>query len=199
MIAYLQGKLAYKCPTYILVDVQGVGYMVHISMHTYGQIGPEENIKILTFFRPTEDAHLLYGFMTEDERKLFTHLISVSGIGLNTARLMLSSMQPAEIEAAIVNEDVATIQRIKGIGIKTAQRTIIELKDKLRKERIENPAQTSINTSPLYNNSRSEALQALAALGFAKAAAESTIANIIKNNAETLTVEQLIKLALKQM
>ena len=202
MITYLKGKLIHKNPAYVIIDVQGIGYHVHISLHTYGQLADTAEVMLHTYFRPTEDAHLLYGFAEESERKLFVHLISVSGIGLNTARLMLSSLSPTELEHAILSGDATTIQRIKGIGTKTAQKAVIELQDKLLKDSKEQVTAIGAGktvSSPTYNNARVEALQALTMLGFTRNAAETVLNQIAKNSAEPLTVEQYIKLALKQL
>ena len=133
MIAHLNGKLIEKNPTTLVIECGGVGYEVKISLTTFSSIGADESIKIFTQLIVREDAHLLYGFASKEEREMFNHLISVSGIGPNTAMIMLSSLTPDEVAHAIQSEDVKTIQSIKGIGIKTAQRVIIDLKDKMLK------------------------------------------------------------------
>ena len=135
MFAYIDGKLTFKCPTYIVVEAGGVGYHVNISLNTYSALANTERCKVYTWLHVKEDAHTLYGFADEGERTLFLHLISVSGIGPATCRMMLSSITPAEIQAAIISADVVLIQRIKGIGAKTAQRLILEWQDKLKKEK----------------------------------------------------------------
>ena len=131
MITQIKGRLEEKSPTYVVIDCQGIGYEVNISLHTYSQLGQDENIKLFTHLQIREDSHTLFGFFTLMERSVFRLLLSVSGIGASTARTMLSSLEPQQIQRAIVNEDLATIKSIKGIGLKTAQRVLIELKDKM--------------------------------------------------------------------
>lgn len=194
MIHHIKGKLVQKTPTNIVVEASGVGYFINISLHTYAQIVDEESILIYTHLNIREDAHVLYGFFDESERRLFTHLISVSGIGPNTARMMLSSISPQEIQEAIVRGDVALVQKIKGIGPKSAQRLILELQDKLKKEGSE-----TLLSAPLNNTAKEEALSALIMLGFAKNSAEKVLDQIIKVDGSTLSVERLIKSALKNL
>lgn len=189
MIAQLNGRLIEKNPTSIIIDCGGVGYEVRISLYSFSLLGAEENIRIYTKMIVREDAQLLYGFMTTDEREMFNHLISVSGIGPNTAMIMLSSLQTAEIAQAIQTEDVRTIQAIKGIGAKTAQRVIIDLKDKMLKLGL-----SSENVSSQDNTTRFEALSALVSLGFDKKSAERALDKIADVND---SVEKLIKGALK--
>jgi holliday junction DNA helicase RuvA len=189
MIAQLNGKLVEKNPTEIIVECGGVGYEVKISLNTYTAIGAGEAIRIFTKLIVREDAQLLYGFATKEEREMFNFLISVSGIGPNIAMIMLSSLVPEEIAHAIQSEDVATIQRIKGIGAKTAQRVIIDLKGKVMKI-----AERSENTSGEGNINRFDALNALVSLGFDKKAAEKAIEKVDSGG---LVVEKLIKEALK--
>jgi len=189
MIAQLNGKLVEKNPTEIIVECGGVGYEVKISLNTYTAIGTGEAIRIFTKLIVREDAQLLYGFATKEEREMFNFLISVSGIGPNIAMIMLSSLVPEEIAHAIQSEDVATIQRIKGIGAKTAQRVIIDLKGKVMKI-----AERSENTSGEGNINRFDALNALVSLGFDKKAAEKAIDRVDSGG---LVVEKLIKEALK--
>lgn len=189
MIAHLNGRLVEKTPTHIIVECAGVGYWVRISLNAYSKIGNDENIRILTQLQVREDAHILYGFYSDKEREMFNHLISVSGIGANTAMLMLSAMSSEEIAAAIVSENVALIQAIKGIGAKTAQRVILDLKDKVVK--------SDFGTENLFrpnNTNQNDALTALLALGFEKKKAEKAVEKVTKENQ---TVEQLIKEALK--
>src|SRR6186997_1885479 len=169
MISFLKGKLIHKDPTFVNIDVGGVGYHVHISLQTYSEIKDQENILLFTHLSIREDAHVLFGFSNESEKKLFQQLISVNGIGPSTAIVMLSYMNSNELKTAIVKEDVATLQSIKGIGNKTAQRVIIELKDKLKKESWE---ESSTVSSGQHNTLRNEALSALLTLGLPKAAAE---------------------------
>jgi holliday junction DNA helicase RuvA len=197
MIAYIDGKLTYKDPAYVIIDVQGVGYEIKISLQTYAALQDgTERCKLYTFLNIREDAHILYGFKEPDEKTLFLDLVSVSGIGPSTALVMLSSMSSAEIRHALMNEDVKTIQSIKGIGAKTAQRAIIELKDKLRKENMLGTSPSSIFTVP-STKVRNEALAALVTLGIPKNVAEKSIEAILKKEGQDITVEQLIKMALR--
>ena len=194
MFEYIDGKLSFKCPTYIVVEAGGIGYHIHISLNTYSSLKETERCKIYTWLHIKEDAHTLYGFADEGERRLFLHLISVSGIGPNTGRMMLSSITPTEIQTAIVNADLPLIQRIKGIGAKSAQRLVLELQDKLKKE-----GSGSLISAPLNNTVKEEALSALMMLGFAKAASEKAIDNAVKIGGQDLSVEQMIKTALKNL
>jgi Holliday junction DNA helicase RuvA len=193
MIYHINGKLISKSPTEVVIEAGGVGYFINISLHTYSQIGPEENLKLHTYLNVREDAHTLYGFFEATERRLFTHLISVSGIGPNTARMMLSSISPLEIQEAIIKGDVPLVQRIKGIGPKSAQRLILELQDKLKKE-----GPSTLLSAPINNTSRDEALSALEVLGFVRKSAEKVIDKIIRE-APNASVEDLIKQALKNL
>ena len=189
MISHLNGKLIEKNPTTLIIECAGVGYEVKISLTTFSAISADESIKIFTQFIVREDAQLLFGFATKEEREIFNHLISVSGIGPNTAMIMLSSLTPEEIAHAIQSEDVRTIQSVKGIGIKTAQRVIIDLKDKMLK--------ISFSTENVFsqnNTNRFDALNALASLGFDKKLVEKALDRISTGEE---TVEQLIKQALK--
>ncbi|MCL4164414.1 UNVERIFIED_CONTAM: hypothetical protein GTU68_054602, partial [Idotea baltica] len=131
MFAYINGKLAHKDPTFVIIDIQGVGYEIKISLHTYGQIKDQENCKLFTYFYVKEDAQVLFGFANTHEKELFLQLLSISGVGPSTGLMVLSSLSPNEVEHAILSEDVRTIQGVKGIGAKTAQRIILELKDKV--------------------------------------------------------------------
>jgi len=194
MYAYIDGKLAFKCPTYVVIDAGGIGFQINISLNTYGAIQDTERCKLFTWLHVKEDGHTLYGFYEEGERRLFLHLISVSGIGPNTGRMILSSITPAEIQTAIVKGDVPLIQRIKGIGPKSAQRMILELQDKLKKE-----GPDSLINMPSHNTAKEEALSALVMLGFTKNVAEKTLDTAIKAGSENLSVEQLIKIALKSL
>ncbi|MCU0324452.1 MAG: Holliday junction branch migration protein RuvA [Spirosomaceae bacterium] len=197
MIAYLDGKLAYKDPTFVIIDVHGVGYQVKISLQTYAALhNTGEHCKLHTLLIIREDAHTLFGFSDADEKQLFEDLISVSGIGPSTAIMMLSAMSSAEIRHALVSEDVKSIQSIKGIGLKTAQRAIIELKDKLKKENLLGGVTPNI-FAPQNTKLRNDALQALMALGIAKNVAEKNIDTILKREGNEVTIEQLIKLALR--
>jgi holliday junction DNA helicase RuvA len=195
MIAYLEGKLTYKDATYVILDIGGIGYQVKISLTTYSIIKSLEKCKLHTYQHITENAHILFGFHDEAEKKVFMELISISGVGPNTGLMILSSLAPEELQQAIVNEDVRTIQSIKGIGAKTAQRIILELKDKMKKDGL--ITKTTNISDQVHNTVKIEALTALMTLGFNKAAAEKSIDIIVKNTKEPLSLENVIKLALK--
>jgi len=195
MITYLKGGITHKSPTYIIVEAGGIGYHVNISLHTYAQIEKLETIKILTHLHIKEDSHTLYGFAEAAERKLFVLLISVSGVGPSTAQLVLSSMSPEELQAAIIGEDVGTIKQVKGIGPKTAKRIILDLKDKIVKESVDLP----LSFSGANNTIRDEALSALVALGFSKIQAQKALKKALAEHPTTANVEGLVKLALKQL
>lgn len=195
MISFLKGILIQKDPTHVVMDVNGVGYHVNISVQTYADIKDKESILIHTHLAIREDAHVLYGFSTETEKKLFQQLISVNGVGPSTAIVMLSYMSTDELRQAIAREDAVMLQRIKGIGGKTAQRVIIELKDKVRKdlhEAIQEPI-----SGIRHNTLRSEALTALITLGITRSAAEKSVDTVLKRSGNTITLEDLVKQALK--
>ena len=189
MIGHLNGRLIEKNPTEILVECGGVGYEVKISLHTFSAIGSEEAVKIYTKLIIREDAHVLFGFFSKEEREMFNHLISVSGIGPNTAMIMLSSLVPDEIAHAIQSEDVRTIQSIKGIGAKTAQRVIVDLKDKMLKL-----TSSTENIFSTNNTNKFDALTALVSLGFDRKAAEKALDRFSTGEE---SVEMLIKEALR--
>jgi holliday junction DNA helicase RuvA len=189
MIAHINGKLVEKNPMTLIIECGGIGYEVKISLNTFSAIGLEESVKVFTQFIVREDAQLLYGFATKEEREMFNHLISVSGIGPNTAMIMLSSLVTEEIAHAIQVEDVRTIQSIKGIGVKTAQRVIVDLKDKMVKMSF-SPQISAMG----HNTNRFDALTALVSLGFDKKNAEKAIEKVSQGEE---TVEQIIKGALK--
>ena len=193
MITQIQGRLIEKYPTHVVIDCQGVGYEVHISLHTFEQLGREENIRLFTHLQIREDAHTLYGFYQTVERSVFRLLISISGIGANTARTMLSSMSPSEIQQAIVNENIAAIKAVKGIGLKTAQRVIIELKDKV--QNIAGMEEIPVIKS---NTIKEETLSALEVLGYPRKQAEKVIDNLLQSDPDR-SVEMLIKLALNKL
>ena len=193
MITHIRGRLVEKSPTAVVIDCNGVGYFIHISLHTFSQLKDDESIKLLTHLQIKEDAHQLYGFATVMEREIFRLLISVSGIGTNTARTMLSSLTPKQIRESIAAEDVALIQSVKGIGLKTAQRVIIDLKDKILK--IYDIDETLLISD---NTNKDEALSALEVLGFAKKNSERMVVKIISNNPDA-SVELIIKEALKNL
>jgi len=195
MISYLKGFISELEPTHLIIEVGGVGYHVNIPLSTFDAFKNQKEVQVLTHFHVKEDAQTLYGFYLPEERTVFLDLIGISGIGPSTAIGMLSAMNPSEIKSAIVAENVKQIQSIKGIGGKTAQRVILELKDKYKKEDlILEPNQSS---SVSNNSLRNEALSALLNLGFAKNSAEKVIDKILQANQENITLEQLIKQALK--
>ena len=193
MIAHLQGKLVEKSPTQIIIDCGGVGYHVNISLHTYSLIPNTDFIKVYTHLQIKEDAHTLFGFMEKSEREIFRLLLSVSGIGASIARTMLSSLDPKQITNAIASADVVTIQSIKGIGSKTAQRVILDLKEKVLK--LYDLDEVSMSKS---NTNRDEALSALEVLGFVRKTSEKVIEKIVKEDPEA-SVESIIKKALKSL
>lgn len=195
MISFLKGKLVHKEPTFVILDVNGIGYQASISLQTFSEIKDQENILLYTHLNIREDAHLLFGFSQESEKKLFQQLISVNGVGPSTAIVMLSYMNSQELKTAIVQENAAALQSIKGIGGKTAQRVIIELKDKLKKESWEESI-PSVSFGP-HNTLRKEALSALLTLGLPKAAAEKSVDTVLKKSGNTITLEDLVKQALK--
>jgi len=195
MIGYLSGEITIVDPTLILVDVGGIGYEVKISLSTYSKLKDSKKGKVFTYLHVKEDAHTLYGFYSPDEKSLFVKLISISGVGPSTAILMLSSMGVIEIQESIASEDVATIKRVKGIGTKTAERIVLELKDKIRKEI---GGDRIIDVVPDgFNIIREEAMIALVTLGIQKSMAEKSINQILKNAEKDVTLEEVIKLALK--
>jgi Holliday junction DNA helicase RuvA len=193
MMTHIQGKLVEKTPTHVIVDCNGTGYFINISLHTFSQITDQESIKVLTHLQVKEDSHTLYGFMSSAEREIFRLLISVSGIGANTARTMLSSLTPKQIREGIAVGDVALIQSVKGIGLKTAQRVIIDLKDKVLK--IYDIDETSLSQN---NTNKDEALSALEVLGFMKKQSERIVEKIVISTPDA-TVEFIIKEALKKL
>ena len=193
MIAHLQGKLVEKTPTDVIIDCNGVGYHVNISLHTYSLLPASDAIKLFTYLQIKEDSHTLFGFVEKSEREIFKMLLSVSGIGASIARTMLSSLEPKQIIHAIASADVVTIQSIKGIGSKTAQRVILDLKDKVLK--LYDLDDVSMSQS---NTNKDEALSALEVLGFIRKSAERVVEKIVKENPDA-TVENIIKLALKNL
>lgn len=195
MIAYIKGKMALKEPTHLIIDVNGLGYHVNISLNTFSEIKDKEEVFVHTYLHVKEDSHTLYGFHSESEKAMFLDLLSISGIGPNTALMIQSSLSASELKQAIVSEDVKTIQSVKGVGGKTAQRVILELKDKIKKEGLYEESEK--NTSGGYNTIKNEALSALMTLGINKNAAEKSIDAILKNSGNTITLEELIKLSLK--
>jgi holliday junction DNA helicase RuvA len=193
MIEYLNGPIVELNPAHVVIDINGVGYFIHISLNTYSALSGHKSSKLHIHEIIREDTHALYGFHDYDERELFRMLISVSGVGANTGILFLSSLSANELKHAIVSSDVNKLKAVKGIGLKTAQRIIVELKDKLEKTPISaNIFATSNNTA------REEALSALVTLGFVKKNAEKVIDKILSEQPDQ-PVEQIIKVALKQM
>ena len=193
MIAYLKGDFVHKSPATVQVDVNGVGYEVQISLHTYSKIQNLDKGILQTVLLIREDAHILYGFFDLAEKEMFLYLISVSGVGASTARVMLSYMKPDELASAIIQGDTRTLEGIKGIGKKSAERLVVELRDKLAKQPLDS------NISPLKNNTlQQDALNALTALGIARQQAGQAIEKTIAAN-PNLSVEELIKLALRTL
>ncbi len=193
MITHLKGRLTEKNPTHVVIDCGGVGYFVNISLHTFSQLPSSENIQLFTHLQIKEDSHTLFGFMEASEREIFRLLLSVSGIGSSTARTMLSSMTPFQIRDAIATGDVPSIQAIKGIGAKTAQRVILDLKDKVLK--IYDLDEVYPNSN---NTNKEEALSALEVLGFQRKQAEKAVDKVLSQDA-SLSVEDIIKHALKNL
>jgi len=194
MIAYLKGKLVHKEPTHVVIEVNGIGYQAGISLHTFSEIKDREDIKLFTYLHVREDAHILFGFATESEKQMFQLLISVNGVGPSTALVVLSYLAPEELKSAILHENTAALQAVKGIGGKTAQRLILELKDKLKKETME---ETPGIPGIMRNTMRQEALTALVTLGISKAQAEKSIDTLLKKSGGVISLEELVKQALK--
>ena len=193
MIAHIQGKLVEKTPTEVVIDCGGIGYHINISLHTYSLLPTSDFIKLYIHVQIKEDAHTLFGFMEKTEREIFKMMLTVSGIGASIARTMLSSLEPKQIIQSIASGDVATIQSIKGIGTKTAQRVIIELKDKVLK--LYDLDEVSLVQN---NTNKDEALSALEVLGFIRKTAEKVVEKIARENPDA-TVEFIIKQALKNL
>ncbi len=191
MFAFITGKVTEKTPAYVIIDNNGIGYFINITLNTFTAIGEADSVKLYTHEQILEDAHNLFGFFSAKERDLFEMLISVSGVGCNTARLILSSLTVNEVCNAIANEDIGTIQSVKGIGGKTAQRIIIDLKDKLKKLDVETEISGNLN-----NTIKSEALSALMILGFNKSATDKMLDKLMRQMPDA-SVEQLIKEALR--
>jgi Holliday junction DNA helicase RuvA len=199
MYSFIEGQLVEKGPAYAVINCSGVGYLLNISLHTYSRIPeptPDKPVicRLHTHFIVREDAMALYGFADQEERTLFRELITVSGIGANTARLILSSLSPSEIRSAIIKGDISLLQSIKGIGSKTAQRIVVDLRDKLGKVDVAGEI-----LEMQYNTKKDEALSGLIMLGFNKTLAEKTIDKIIRTEGSGLSVEDLIKYALKML
>lgn len=197
MIAYLKGSITYKSPTKIYVECAGVGYHVNISLQTYAKIEELQETKIYTYTHINEQAHTLYGFADEMEKEVFLLLISVNGVGPNTARLILSSLNAQELKKAIIYQEVSLIQKIKGIGPKTAQRMVLELKDKMDKIQTDDVALNFV-VSP-KSDIADEAIAALVMLGFPKIHSEKVVQKVTKADPTLSTVEDLIKMSLKNL
>lgn len=194
MITHIDGILEEKNPAYTVVDVNGVGYMIHISLTTYSALPDKGRVRLFTHLSIREDAHTLYGFSTKSEREMFRLLISVSGVGASTARMILSSLNPSEVSEAILSGDVNLLKQVKGIGAKSAQRIIVDLQDKLGKGEI-----SFENLAASNNTIKNEALSALLVLGVDKKKAEMTIEKMLKNSNGEVSVEDLIKMTLKSL
>jgi Holliday junction DNA helicase RuvA len=197
MIAFVRGQFVQKTPAQVIVDVNGVGYDLHISLHTYSHISNSEQGQLFTYLHITENAQTLYGFFELSEKELFLQLISVSGVGASTARMMLSGMKPEEIVRAIVQGNAKQLESIKGIGRKTAERLILELREKLGKQNLDNPLTTAVTR----HTAESDALQALVSLGIARNIAEQAVQKVLKTYTSTtpMELEQIIKMALKNL
>lgn len=196
MFEYIQGKVVSRQPTYVVLETGGIGYMLHISLNAYNQIEEKPDQKIYTWLQVTEDAHRLWGFSDPAERDVFLHLVSVSGIGPNTARLILSGMTPDECKNAILTDNELAFRQVKGVGPKTAKRVIMELKDKILKIGGETP---TLKTGGQRFESVEEALSALITLGFNKNQAEKALQQIIRQEGKDLPTETLVRLALRQL
>jgi len=194
VISFVKGKFIFKNPAQVIVDVNGVGYECQVSLHTYSAISDKENGQLHTYLHITENNQTLYGFFETSEKELFTHLISVSGVGAATARMMLSGMKPDEIVKAIVQGNARLLESIKGIGRKTGERLVLELKDKLSKNYNE-----AVLTTSVTNKVENDALNALISLGIPRPNAEKAIKNVIDINNSNLPLEELIKKALKNI
>ena len=193
MITQIKGRLVEKSPTELVIDCNGLGYLVNISLNTFSLLSDSENISLYTHLQVKEDSHTLFGFYEKTERNLFRKLISVSGIGASTARTMLSSLNPEEIQRAILSENVSTIQSVKGIGLKTAQRVIIELRDKV--SGINEDSDINAN---LANSKREESLSALEVLGYSRKQTSKVVDKLISEISE-ISVEEIIKNALNKL
>ncbi len=190
MFAYLEGHMAYKSPSLLHLDVHGVGYEINITLQTYSKIQTLEKCRLYTHLQVREDAWVLYGFADEEERATFRQLLNINGVGAVTARIILSSLTPEELERAVAGEDNRTLEKVKGIGAKTAQRIILELKGKLTRQK-----NTSPNAPVVHNTTEEDALIALVNLGISRGVAEGAIKKV--SNAASLTIEELIKQALR--
>lgn len=195
MIDFVKGKLVHKEATHVVIDVNGIGYRIYISLATFGKIKDQEDCKLFTYFHVKEDLQALYGFLSEVDKLFFMDLISISGIGPSTGMIMQSTMSTSELKSAIISESVEIIQSVKGIGAKTAQRVILELKDKIKKEGFS--GDSGQIPGSFDNNLRSEALSALVMLGINRITAQKSIEAVLRNSENNITLEQLIKQSLQ--
>lgn len=197
MITFLAGAIAFKSPTHLVVETGGIGYHINISLHTYAKVEKLDSVKLFTYYHVNQQDYIpaLFGFAEEFEKMIFVHLISVSGVSVNSARVILSSMSPEEVRGAVVGENEAAFRKVKGIGIKTAKQIILDLKDKLVKEGGDVPVEFSAQN----NTKREEALSALVALQIPKIQAQKALNHVLKENPATDSVEVLIKMALKHL
>lgn len=197
MIEFIRGKIEELTPTTVVLETNGIGFLVNISLNTYTELQAKEDARLYVFEAIREDAYQLYGFSSRRERTLFESLISVSGVGGNTARMILSAFSPQELARIITTEDSQTLKSVKGIGLKTAQRIIVDLKDNLAKVEAET---TSVqNPKNIYEDAAEEAISALTMLGFTPSATQKVVFQLLKDSSESLTVEQIIKKALKAL
>jgi len=194
MYSYFKGKLVEKNPTDVVIECGGVAYHLNISLQTYSQIKDREEVLLFAHLIVREDSHTLFGFFEKAERTMFRHLISVSGIGANTARMILSSMNSEDVFNAIITNNIGAFQSVKGVGAKTAQRVILDLKDKVAKS-----SGSAEIIDGAYNTNAEEALSALVMLGFNRNIANNAIQKVIKTNGHSLTVENMVRLTLKQL
>ncbi|GGH77557.1 MAG: Holliday junction branch migration protein RuvA [Bacteroidetes bacterium] len=191
MYHHLRGRLVEKSPTFVVIECAGVGYHVHISLSTYAKLGADENVLLYTHLAVREDAHTLYGFAVKEEREIFRQLIGVSGVGANTARMILSSLQPEEVESAIRSENIGLLKGVKGIGAKTAQRIVVDLKDKVGLH-LDSTSMAAVKSS------REEAVAALEILGFSRVSVDKVVSAHLKEDANA-SVESIIKNALQKL
>lgn len=191
MYHHLRGRLVEKSPTFVVIECAGVGYHVHISLSTYAELGSDENVLLYTHLAIREDAHTLYGFAKKEEREIFRQLIGVSGVGASTARMILSSLQPEEVESAIRSENIGLLKGVKGIGAKTAQRIVVDLKDKVG-------LHLDSSSIAAVKSSREEAVAALEVLGFSRVSVDKVVSAHLKEDANA-SVESIIKNALQKL
>jgi Holliday junction DNA helicase RuvA len=193
MIEYIKGEITELSPAHVVIENGGLGYFINISLTTYSHLSDKTNAKLYIYEAIREDAYILYGFLSHQDRQTFLHLVSVSGVGANTARMIMSSLSTIEIQEVIATENVSALKNIKGIGLKTAQRIIVDLKDKVTRTGLESTIPTHQD-----NNTKTEALSALVMLGFNQQASQKVIDKILAENPQ-LSVEQLVKESLKQI